>query len=186
MRTLTPARSPSDPDARSPERRLLAADPTPGRALLGTDPALGAGTSWSHPVLLLEPVEALTVIDPPSGQVREMQAELLVRQGFHRFRMDDAEPAPLAGWTVRRTGGRLQVRDRRGDPWAYTSARPAPGWLAEAQRLGRVLVVYGTLVGVRPPRGVTATQYGPWQRAAELSAGRSRGLVAAALLGWES
>jgi hypothetical protein len=174
--------SDTTPDNLSPERQLLATESTPGRALLGADPALGSLSD--HPVLLLEPVEAFTVLDPTSGRVREMQAEVLVRQGFQRLQSNDPEPGRLAGWAVHRVGTQLQVRDGRGDLWAYTSVRFRTGWLAEARRRGAVLVVYGALVGVRVPRGVAAGQYGPGQRAAELSAGRARGFVAAALTNW--
>jgi hypothetical protein len=192
MRAPAPARCPADltdltdPTDLSPERRLLAAESTPGRALPAGAPALGAAGMSGHPVLLLEPAEAFIVVDPSSGRDCEMQAEILVRQGFHRLGPAAPEPGRLAGWSVRQAGSQLQVRDGAGELWAYTSERPNAGWLAEAERLDGVLVVYGALVGVRAPRGVAAGQYGPRQRAAELSAGRSRGFVAAAVLAWPS
>ncbi len=184
--TLAPARCLAEPTFSrfAPERALLAAERTPGRAVPGDHPALGPEFLSGHPVLLLEPPEAFTAVGPASGQVREMQAEILVRQGFQRFQADCAEPGRLNGWSVHRAGGHLQVRDERGDVWVYTSACPAAGWLADAARLGSVLVVYGALVGVRAPRGVAAAHYGARQRAAELAAGRTRGFVAAALLDW--
>ncbi len=186
MRTLAPARCLADPsfDSLDPERELLVAERTAGRAVPGDHPALGPEPVSGHPVLLLEPAEAFTVVDPASGRVREMQAEILVRQGFHRLQSGHAEPGRLDGWSVNRAGGQLQVRDERGELWAYTSVRPGLGWLAEAARLGSVLVVYGALVGVRAPRGVAAGHYGARQRAAELAAGRTRGFVAAARLDW--
>lgn len=186
MRTRAPAGCLADPvvDGIDPERALLAAAHTPGRAVPGDHPALGPTCLSGHPVLLLEPAEAFTVVEPASGEVREMQAEILVRQGFQRLLPDDAQPGRLDGWSLIAAGGHLRVRDEQGHVWAYTSARPAAGWLAEAARLGSVLVVYGALVGVRAPRGVAAIQYGDRQRAAELATGRARGFVAAALLTW--
>jgi hypothetical protein len=188
MRTLAPARCLAETtlDSLDPERELLAVERTPGRAVSGDNPALGPEPLAGYPVLLLEPAEAFTVVDPASGRVREMQAEILVRQGFERLQPHGAEPGRLDGWTVNRAGGQLQVRDERGELWAYTSVRPGATWLAEAERLGAVLVVYGALVGVRAPRGVAAGHYGARQRAAELAAGRTRGFVAAARLDWVS
>ena len=184
MSTLASIRRPSDfpLDSPSPERQLLAGVATPGRALLGTDPALG--TRLGHPVLLLEPFDAFTAVDPKSGRVRELHAEILVRQGFQRYHPDGSEPDRMPGWALHRVGSQLQLRDGRDDTWAYTSARVGTGWLAEARQPGGVLIVYGTLVGVRAPRGLVSTQYGSRQRAAELSAGRARGFVAAALVEW--
>jgi hypothetical protein len=188
MRTLAPARCLADSslDSLDPERELLAAEATPGRAVRGDHAALGPEPLSGYPVLLLEPAEAFTVVDPASGRTREMQAEILVRQGFQRLQSGRAEPGRLDGWSVNRVGSQLQVRDERGEVWAYTSVRPGAGWLAEAERLGGVLVVYGALVGVRAPRGVAAAHYGVRQRAAELAAGRARGFVAAARLDWVS
>lgn len=180
MQTLAPTRFATDLD---PERRLLAGAGTPGRALLGTDPALGDRATSQRPVLLLEPVDAFSVIDPVSGQAREMQAEVLVRQGFQRIGLEGAAPY-LPGWTIGRRATQLQVRDDLDELWAYTSIRPGPDWLAAAAEHGAILVVYGALVGVRAPRGIRAAQYGPRQRAAELHAGCARGFVAAAILDW--
>jgi hypothetical protein len=181
MRTIAPARCRSDV---AHERRLLAAGGTPGRALSGTDPALGDLVAGGCPVLLLEPADAFTVVEPDTGRTREMQAEILVRQGFHRLPSGAGLPPRLDGWSVRRQGTQLHVRDERDDLWAYTSVRPGQTWLGAAARYGMVLVVYGALVGVRAPRGVRATQYGARQRAAELRAGLARGFVAAAMLDW--
>jgi hypothetical protein len=188
IRMPAPAGCLADPavEAIDPERALLATQQTPGRAVPGNHPALGSTRLSGHPVLLLEPAEAFTIVEPASGHVREIQAEILVRQGFQRLQPDHAEPGRLAGWSLIPAGGHLQVHDERNEVWAYTSARPAVSWLAEAARLGSVLVVYGALVGVRAPRGVAAVHYGTRQRAAELAAGRARGFVAAARLNWVS
>jgi hypothetical protein len=186
MRMTAPAGCLADPavEGIEPERALLASQQTPGRAVPGDHPALGPTRLSRHPVLLLEPAEAFTVVDPASGHVREIQAEVLVRQGFQRLQPGHAEPGRLAGWSLIPAGSHLQVRDERNEVWVYTSARPAASWLAEAARLGSVLVVYGALVGVRAPRGVAAIHYGARQRAAELAAGRARGFVAAARFNW--
>jgi hypothetical protein len=169
-----------------PERALLAAEQTPGRAVPGDHPALGPTRLSVHPVLLLEPAEAFTAVNQRSGDVREMQAEILVRQGFQRFEPGHAEPATLDGWSLAPADGRLLVRDRQHEVWASTCVRPSVDWLTEAARLGTVLIVYGARVGVRAPRGVTTAQYGDRQRAAELANGRARGFVAAARINWVS
>jgi hypothetical protein len=186
MRTPAPAACLAEPavEGIDPERALLASQPTPGRAVPGDHPALGPTRLSGHPVLLLEPAEAFTVVEPASGQVREIQAEILVRQGFQRLQLGHTEPGLLAGWSLVPGGSHLQVRDQRNEVWAYTSARPPASWLTEAARLGSVLVVYGALVGIRAPRGVATIHYGTRQRAAELAAGRARGFVAAARLTW--
>ena len=68
--------------------------------------------------------------------------------------------------------------------WAYSDVRPTRAWLGAADLAGQVLVVFGTLVGVRAPRGVPAAQYAPAHRAAELNSGRAQGIVAAAIVTW--
>jgi hypothetical protein len=165
-----------------PGRMLLSGGVTPGRAVLGDDPALGLAQPPALPVLLLEPVETFMAVDP-TGRSCELQTELLVQQGFQRF--GDAPVEPLRGWTVRRTTSQMQMRDETGELWAHTYVRPGRRWLDTANAHGQVLVIYGTLVGVRAPRGVPAVQYAAAHRAAELHTGRARGLVAAAVLTWQ-
>jgi hypothetical protein len=165
-----------------PGRMLLSGGVTPGRAVLGDDPALGLAQPPAPPVLLLEPVETFMAVDP-LGRSRELQTELLIQQGFQRYDEDTVQPLP--GWTVRRTASQLQVRDDHGELWAHTYVRPGRRWLETAAAHGQVLVVYGTLIGVRAPRGVPTVQYAASHRAAELQTGRAKGLVAAAVLSWQ-
>jgi hypothetical protein len=164
-----------------PGRLLLTGSATPGRALAGDDRALGITPAPALPVLLLEPTETFLAVDP-SGTRRELQTEILVQQGFQRFGLDTGPVRGLAGWTLGATPGQVQLRDGTGEVWAYSDVRPGRSWLARAEAYGQVLVVYGTLVGVRAPRGVPAAQYAPAHRAAELHAGRTQGLVAAAIV----
>jgi hypothetical protein len=166
-------------------RHLLSGRVTPGRAVLGDDPALGFAVPSPLPVLLLEPVETFMAVDP-AGRSRELQAELLVQQGFQLLGPDDEAVAPLPGWSVVHTPTQVRLRDGDGELWAYSYARPGRRWLAEAEVRRRVLVLFGALVGVRAPRGVPAVQYAAVHRAAELQAGRARGIVAAAVLAWQS
>ncbi len=169
-------------DARlDPGRLLLTADVTPGRAVPGDDPCLGLAGPVETPVLLLEPVDSFLAVDP-AGRRRELRTEVLVQQGFQRFE-PGADPVPvLPGWAVAYTPGQARLCDGTGEAWAYSDLRPGRAWLTAATTAGRVLVVYGTFVGVRAPRGVPAAQYAPVHRAAELHAGRAQGLVAAALV----
>jgi hypothetical protein len=166
-----------------PGRLLLTAGVTPGRAMLGDDPALGLSPVPTTPVLLLEPTETFLAVDP-SGTRRELQTELLVQQGFQRFGTGTGEVRELARWTLWHTPGQARLCDGTGEVWSYSDVRPTRDWLDAAEAHGRVLVVYGTLVGVRAPRGVPAAQYAPAHRAAELSAGRAQGIVAAAVVAW--
>ena len=167
-----------------PVRLLLTGGVTPGRALLGDDPALGFLAPAGLPVLLLEPVETFMALDP-TGRDCELQTEVLVQQGFQRFEPGADPVGELSGWTVRQAVGQLQLRDGAGELWAYSYVRPGRRWLdAAADAHGRALVVYGTMIGVRAPRGVRAGQYAPAHRAAELQTARGRGLVAAAILTW--
>jgi hypothetical protein len=182
----TPALASVIDDGIDLQRALFAAEPTPGRALAGDHPALGAKPLSGHPVLLLEPAEAVTLVNPVSGDVREMQAEILIRQGFQRLGTCHADPGQLDGWSLSPAHGRLSMRDSRRNVWASTSVRPPIDWLTEAARLGSVLIVYGALVGVQPPRGLGAAEYGDRQRAVELAAGRARGFVAAVRIAWVS
>jgi hypothetical protein len=167
-----------------PGRLLLSGGVTPGRAVLGDDPALGLAEPSELPVLLLEPVESFMALDP-SGYRRELQTELLVQRGFQRFGPGEHTIQPQPGWCLRRTPTRLALLDEAGETWLHTFVRPGRRWLAAAAEHGAVLVVYGTMVGVRAPRGVPAVQYAVAYRAAELQAARARGLVAAAVLPWQ-
>ena len=168
-----------------PGRQLLSGGVTPGRAVLGDDPALGFAVPPVPPVLLLEPVETFMAVDP-SGRGCELQAELLIQQGFQRLGPGDDAVVGLPGWSVARTPTQVRLRDGDGELWAYSYVRPGRRWLDTAGAQGRVLVVFGALVGVRAPRGVPAVQYAAAHRAAELQAGRARGIVAAAVLAWQS
>lgn len=168
-----------------PGRLLLSGGVTPGRAVLGDDPALGLVEPAALPVLLLEPVESFMARDP-AGRSCELQTELLVQRGFHRYGTDRRTVDPLAGWSLRRSPSRLILTDESGEIWLYSFVRPGQRWLAQADEHRGVLVVYGTMVGVRAPRGVPAVQYAAAHRAAELLAARGRGLVAAAVVAWHS
>jgi hypothetical protein len=166
-----------------PGRLLLAGAVTPGRALLGDDPALGLVPPAIPPVLLMEPVDTFLAVDA-AGRRRELRTELLVQQGFQRFGPDTGTVGELSGWTLSAFPGRMLLCDGTGEVWAHTDVRPSRAWRSAADAYERVLVVYGTFVGVRAPRGVPAAQYAPAHRAAELQTGRARGLVAAAVVTW--
>jgi hypothetical protein len=158
--------------------QLVAGCDTAARALTGDDPALGF--TGPAAVLLLEPSEPLLATDPATGRAHDLQVELLVRRGFQRFLPGTPVPAPLPGWSVRVGPAGLELNDGAGNPWACPEIVPDPSWLSHVD--DRVLVLYGPLLGVRPPRGVPDAQYGPAQRAGELRGARTRGLVAAALI----
>ncbi|HEU4425778.1 MAG TPA: hypothetical protein VFR67_24845 [Pilimelia sp.] len=162
--------------------QLVSDDAVASRSLLGGDPALGFAAG--APVLLLECSEAMMINEPASGGVHELQTELLIRRGFHRFLPGTAVPPPLAGWAVTPAPDGLELLDDAGNPWAYADPNPDPRWLAAVEAGRQVLVLYGAWLGVRAPQAVRSAQYGPRRRAAELRAGRAHGLVAAATVAW--
>jgi hypothetical protein len=174
--------------------RLVAGDDTVGRALLGDDPALGlagagaanaagAGHLRAAAFLLIEPVEPVLVREPDTGQVSDLNVDLLVQRGCRRLRPDAAVPPP-AGWSLCAGPAWFKLCDAAGQAWAYPAATAPNEWWLAADRLGYVVVLYGAWLGVRVPRGVPGDRFGPAQRAAELRAGRSRGLVAATTAVW--
>jgi hypothetical protein len=162
-------------------RNLFAEDAVAGQALLGDDPV--AGLNHRLPLLLVEPSDTLLVTDEATQRTYELQVELLTLRGFRRLTPDATVPGLLHGWAVRRVAGALELRDPYGDLWARVGVTPDSQWLDRA-RQGEVIVLYGTCLGVRPPDGVPAWQYGPHARAAELRTGRRHGLVAAATVAW--
>jgi len=161
--------------------RLLAGEVVDGLALSGDDPMVGLADH--RPILLLETSDTMMLGDPVTSRRFELRVELLALCGFRRLTPEAGVPDPLDGWTLRRRGRRLELTDQHGNTWAVTITSVSQEWLAAAAR-GQVLVLYGTCLGVRAPRGVPDSQYGPPQRAAELRAGRHLGLVAAAAVTW--
>jgi len=155
-----------------------------GRAVLGDDPALDLGGT-PLPVLLVEPTETLMATDPGTGRTIELQVELIVMRGFSRFPTGAPAPARTPDWSLHSAPDGLELVDGNA-VWTQVAACPDAAWRSAAAAGGQVLVLYGALLGVHTPRGVPHDQYGPEQRAAELRAGRSLGLVAAATVAWRS
>jgi hypothetical protein len=156
------------------------ARPVPGAAAAGA----GLLRVVDHaPFLLVEPVEPVLVREPTTGRVSDLNVDLLVQRGCGRFRPDAPVPAP-AGWTLSAGPTWFKLCDPAGQPWAYPTATAPNAWWLAADRLRYVVVLYGAWVGIRPPRGVPGERFGPAQRAAELRAGGSRGLVAVTTAAW--
>jgi hypothetical protein len=158
---------------------LMAGGAVEARTLMSDDPAAGLGGT-ALPVLLLECADPMMATDPDTGGLFELQTELLIRRGFDRFTLDAATPRPLTGWAVTPAPDGLELLDDGGSVWAYAETTPDPRWSTAAATTRQVLVLYGAWLGLRPPKAVRESQYGPSQRAAELRAGRSLRLVAAA------
>ncbi|GAA1577699.1 hypothetical protein GCM10009827_119370 [Dactylosporangium maewongense] len=185
--SVTPPCTPPGPDWTTISR-LMAGCETAGRPLLADDPSLGWTVNNVRPaaILLLEPAEPLMAVDPQTRRTFDLQVELLVRGGFGRFPLDASSPVTLPGWSVRLGPSGLELMDASGDVWAAPNVTPGPRWMSTVDDHGQVSVLYGAWLGVRAPRYVSAYQYGPAQRAAELRAARIRNLVAAATVCWTS
>jgi hypothetical protein len=67
-------------------------------------------------------------------------------------------PTPAVGWSLRRTGNGIELRDAHGGPWVRCAVTLEPRWVSAAVSWRQVLVLYGIRLGVRvrQPRGAAA------------------------------
>lgn len=175
-----------------------------GRALLSTHPAIGWGTpaavapgmqtvssdvddptAEAIPVMLFELQHALTSIDKSTGGARELQVEGICQAGFHRYTPGFSLMKLVPGWSLRRAGSLLELRDGHGDGlWADAVVSPEPEWVSAATSQRHVMVLYGIHLGVRKPGDVGERAYTDVARREELTKARDRGLVAAGIVAW--
>jgi hypothetical protein len=91
---------------------------------------------------------------------------------------------PAVGWSLRRTGDGIELRDAHGGPWVRCAVSLEPRWISAAVSWRQVLVLYGVRLGVRIPPNQGNRRYGPAERRAELKQARQAGIVAAGFVRW--
>ncbi|GAB3750816.1 hypothetical protein [Microlunatus parietis] len=175
---------------------------TNARAIFSTHPAIGLGspvtlarniqavgptfvpdpTAEALPVVLFEPEKALMMSDPLNGETSEVQVAGICRQGFTRWPPVATMLKGAPGWSVRRVGKTLELRDEQDGLWAVAELTPDPEWISAAVSQRYVTVVYGPKIGVRTPP--SSTGYSESDRKAELAESRKFGMVATAIVEW--
>lgn len=161
------------------------------RAAFSDHPALGlsaitAATELGEcvPVLLLEPRSTIGMNRTDSGATTELRVEAAIGAGLHRIPTDDSTPPGIArDWRVLHHNGRVELTGPFGAPVARGALRLPPGWRDAAERLGRVIVVYGPRIGVRAPAG---QPYNDANRRAELEETRQHGIAAWGITAWDT
>lgn len=153
-----------DADADAGVRLLHAHDPVAEPL----SPLLSAENS-GVPVALIEPLR--------NGLVQHGQDTYDFRIAI-ATKMGLPLPGPIgpplaAGWTFGPSQGKWELTDptRTLIARCEVSARDSaaePAWTAQAMAIGKILIAYGTSVGVRVPEGVPASRYDDRYRAAEL------------------
>jgi hypothetical protein len=151
---------------------------------VGLRSASPADSSERLPVLLLEPRYMLVRDKLDSGSRREMRVESAIGRGLERMGTGDTLPLSDArDWRVIGAPGVVELLGPFGEPVARGPMKFPPHWLAEADRIGRVLVIYGPLIGVRSPNG---RPYNDLDRLAELDKSRRDGIAAWGIVAWQN
>lgn len=153
-----------DSDADADIRLLRAHDPVTEPL----SPLLSAENS-GVPVALIEPRR--------NGLVQHGQDTYDVRIAI-AAKMGLQLPGPIgpplaAGWTLGPRQGKWELTDPTGTLVARCEVSDRdtatePVWTAQAMAIGKILIAYGTSVGVRIPEGVPASRYNDRYRTAEL------------------
>jgi hypothetical protein len=135
-------------------------------------------------VLLLEPRKAMVIQSRETGETEhEVRAENAVGQGLQRLLPGVVVLDVARDWALRRSGPQVELIAPFGQLLARAEMRRfPPGWLAAADELGYVLVIYGTRIGMRTPPG--ARSYNDDDRRAELDGSRRAGAAAWGLVQW--
>jgi hypothetical protein len=180
-----------------PEAMKVARDlDAEARATYTDDQAVGLGrvapapgesptTTDQVPVLLLEPRTAMVITNPETGEVTEGQVETIIKGGLQRLMWPAALVQPAAaGWSLRRMGDGIELRDAHGGPWVRCAVTLEPRWVSAAVTWRQVLVLYGVRLGVRVPPNQGNRRYGSAERRAELKQARQAGIVAAGFVRW--
>lgn len=159
----------------------------PARVATGLDRSgrptfAGSELVETPPVVLLEPPRSVLMQSPDGSAEKEAQTEAAVTLGFTRWLPGLAQFRPPGEWTLRRTADGLELIDPSRSVFSRAAVRPDPRWLSAAVSDGSVLVVYGPMLGVRIPPGMTATRYSKALRREEFRRSRDAGMVAAALV----
>ena len=134
------------------------------------------------PVVLLEPPRSVLMRSPDGSEEKEAQTEAAITLGFTRWLPGLAQLRTAGDWTLRRTADGLELIDPTRSVFSRAAVRPDPRWLSAAVSEGSVLVVYGPMLGVRTPPGMTSTRYTKPLRRKEFHRCREAGMVAAAMV----
>jgi hypothetical protein len=116
--------------------------------------------------------------------VTEGQVETIIKAGLQPLTWPAALVQPAVGWSLRRMGDGIELRDVHGGPWVRCSITLEPRWVSAAVSWRQVLVLYGVRLGVRVPPIQGNRRYGPAERRAELKQARQAGIVAAGFVRW--
>ena len=165
-------------DVAAHTRLLYTGDPAarPLRTLLAGDPG-------EIPVALIEPARAgLVSLGAVSYDIR---VSIAAKMGLPIA--GPAGPSTAPGWTFGSSPGGWELVDPTKTLIARCKVAPeAAGderaWASQAARTGRVLIAYGTQVGVRLPGGVKCRSYDDHSRAQELAGSLAAGNACAALV----
>ncbi|WP_152991563.1 hypothetical protein [Frankia sp. R43] len=152
------------------------------QALNATHINLGSAVSEPDvPVLLFEPSAEIRSSRPDSTS-REIQTEFIIMEGFNRL-LPDSRIALLENWYATRNNDRYTLHDHRGFMWVSGETRADPDWGAAARRKRKVLVLYGTALGIsQPPNELDTYRVG--DRRAEFEKARQEGRIATAFVAW--
>ena len=153
------------------------------RAIMSDHPVLGAlsallqaGSSeipafagnGAFPVLLVEPVGAvLGQPRQPGAPAYDYRLALVRMLGMSL--VNEARMPNAHAWSLAVTDGQIELIDPTGTPIARARLDAADDWLATARQAHRVAVIYGTLLGVRPPAGTSSEGYTQGMRRDELT-----------------
>jgi hypothetical protein len=159
-------------------------DQAVGLGRVAPAPGESPATTEQVPVLLLEPRTAMVITHPETDEVTEGQVETIIKAGLGRLTWPAALVQPAVGWSLRRMGDGIELRDSHGGPWVRCGVILEPRWVSAAVSWGQVLVLYGVRLGVRVPPNQGTRRYGPTERRAELKQARQAGIVAAGFVRW--
>ncbi|WP_157472903.1 hypothetical protein [Frankia sp. EAN1pec] len=142
---------------------------------------LGAAlTGPGVPVILFEPSVEIRASRPDSSS-REVLTELIIKEGFSRL-SPQSHIESLNGWHVALKDGRFTLYNGA-NMWVSGVTVENPLWSAAAQTMKKVLVIYGTELGIaRPPDKPGPYRLG--ERKAEFDRSRAEGRIAAAFVTW--
>lgn len=150
------------------------------RALLANDPSCKL-LPIPVPVVLVEPIRA--ILQPVGDEIREMRVETALSGGLYPFTPTPNVPIS-PGLTMRRRGldTELVTADGTVIGAGVLDALPERWEAALGITEGRVIVVYGAAIGVRP--SAPDAPFPDADRRAELMQARATGTAARGMVGW--
>jgi hypothetical protein len=67
-----------------------------------------------------------------TGEVTEGQVETIIKAGLQRLTWPAALVPPAVGWSPRRMGDGIELRDAHGGPWVRCAVTLEPRWVSAA------------------------------------------------------